>query len=432
MAGMYAVWHGPQGITRIARRVAAQAGRLRRVLGGMGLKVLNPQGFDTLHVDCGANAGAVMAAALQAGINLRRVDERSLAVSLDETVTEDDLALLAEVFSKGAAAGSSRPEASASEPSAGDAADIAIPAALLRKDGILSQPVFSRIKSETDMLRYLRGLADKDLALDRGMIPLGSCTMKLNAAAEMMPITWPGFCDMHPYAPQDQAAGYQELDERLSAALCEITGYDAVSLQPNSGAQGEYAGLLAIRAYHRERGQPQRDICLIPASAHGTNPASARMAGMQVLVVESDANGQVDLADLDRKIAQAADRLAALMISYPSTHGVFEPAITAVCDKGAAAGGQGSLGGADMGGLRAGAHGGARPRGGGGRAGLPGRRHWARDGGPGQAGPVRLRCLPPESSRDLRHSPRRGRRGCGTGGGAGPPRPLFAGTDRCA
>src|SRR5690606_14764289 len=235
MAGMYAVWHGPQGITRIARRVAAQAGRLRRVLGGMGLKVLNPQGFDTLHVDCGANAGAVMAAALQAGINLRRVDERSLAVSLDETVTEDDLALLAEVFSKGAAAGSSRPEASASEPSAGDAADIAIPAALLRKDGILSQPVFSRIKSETDMLRYLRSLADKDLALDRGMIPLGSCTMKLNASAEMMPITWPGFCDMHPYAPADQAQGYQELVERLSAALCEITGYDAVSLQPNSG-----------------------------------------------------------------------------------------------------------------------------------------------------------------------------------------------------
>jgi len=180
------------------------------------------------------------------------------------------------------------------------------------------------------------------------MIPLGSCTMKLNATAEMMPITWPGFCDMHPYAPADQAQGYQELVERLSAALCEITGYDAVSLQPNSGAQGEYAGLLAIRAFHRQQGQRQRDICLIPASAHGTNPASARMAGMQVLVVESDANGQVDLADLDRKIAQASDRLAALMITYPSTHGVFEPAITAICDKVHAAGGQVYLDGANM------------------------------------------------------------------------------------
>src|SRR5690606_1601428 len=174
------------------------------------------------------------------------------------------------------------------------------------------------------------------------------CTMKLNAAAEMMPITWPGFCDVHPYAPQAQAAGYQELVERLSAALCEITGYDAVSLQPNSGAQGEYAGLLAIRAYHRERGQPQRDICLIPASAHGTNPASARMAGMQVLVVESDTRGQVDVDDLDRKIAQAAGRLAALMITYPSTHGVFEPAITAICDKVHEAGGQVYLDGANM------------------------------------------------------------------------------------
>ena len=348
MAGMYAVWHGPQGITRIARRVAMQAGRLRRVLGEMGLKVVNPHGFDTLHVDCGANAGAVMAAALQSGINLRRVDERSLAVSLDETVTEHDLAMLAEVFSKGAAARSSLFEALASGTLAGDAAGIAVPASLLRKDGILSQPVFSRIKSETDMLRYLRGLADKDLALDRCMIPLGSCTMKLNASAEMMPITWPGFCDMHPYAPADQAQGYQELVERLSAALCEITGYDAVSLQPNSGAQGEYAGLLAIRAFHRQQGQRQRDICLIPASAHGTNPASARMAGMQVLVVESDANGQVDLADLDRKIAQAADRLAALMITYPSTHGVFEPAITAICDKVHAAGGQVYLDGANM------------------------------------------------------------------------------------
>ncbi|MDX3896265.1 aminomethyl-transferring glycine dehydrogenase [Pusillimonas sp.] len=357
MAAMYAVWHGPQGITRIARRVAAQAGRLRGILGELGLGILNPHGFDTLHIDSGAHTGAIMAAALEAGINLRHVDDHSLAVSLDETVTEDDLQALARVFAKAAGgqmAASVSPYTgsppSVPQPDGGenDAHGISIPASLQRQGGILPQPVFSRIKSETDMLRYLRGLADKDLALDRGMIPLGSCTMKLNATAEMMPITWPGFCDMHPYAPEDQAGGYRELVERLSAALCQITGYDAVSLQPNSGAQGEYAGLLAIRAYHRERSQPQRDICLIPASAHGTNPASARMAGMQVLVVESDARGQVDLADLDRKIARAADRLAALMITYPSTHGVFEPAITAICDKVHEAGGQVYLDGANM------------------------------------------------------------------------------------
>src|SRR5690606_1762863 len=195
----------------------------------------------------------------------------------------------------------------------------------LRERAPLAHPLFSRIRSETDMLRYLRTLADKDLALDRTMIPLGSCTMKLNATAEMIPVTWPEFANLHPYAPRDQAQGYQELVDRLSSALAEITGYDSVSLQPNSGAQGEYAGLLAIRAYHRANGQAQRNVCLIPASAHGTNPASADLAGMDVVVVASDSDGSIDVEDLKAKIAQVGDKLAALMITYPSTHGVFEP-----------------------------------------------------------------------------------------------------------
>jgi glycine dehydrogenase len=217
-----------------------------------------------------------------------------------------------------------------------------------RKQAILSHPVFSSIQSETDMLRYLRKLSDKDLALDRTMIPLGSCTMKLNATVEMIPVTWPEFASIHPFAPAEQTRGYQTMIERLSKDLCEITGYDAISLQPNSGAQGEYAGLLAIRAYHRANNQAQRDICLIPSSAHGTNPASANMVGMQVVVVKSDAHGNVDLEDLQAKIAQAGDRLAALMVTYPSTHGVFEEAITGICDMIHAAGGQVYMDGANM------------------------------------------------------------------------------------
>ena len=334
MAGLYAVWHGPAGIAAIARRVNGQAAALRDALQAAGLKVLNDSFFDTLLVRTGERTGAIVQAADRAGINLRQVDAVHLAVSLDETVTQDDLRVLAEVFGAGM-------------PAAGPQGG-GIPPGLAREGQILSHPVFSSVKSETDMLRYLRRLADRDLALDRTMIPLGSCTMKLNATAEMIPITWPGFANVHPFAPASQTAGYGDLVEKLSAALCEVTGYDAISLQPNSGAQGEYAGLLAIRAYHRARGQGQRDICLIPSSAHGTNPASAQMVGMEVVVVASDANGNVDLADLEARIAQAGDRLSALMITYPSTHGVFEESIDRICAMIHDAGGQVYLDGANM------------------------------------------------------------------------------------
>src|SRR5690606_28735136 len=255
---------------------------------------------------------AVLQAARQARINLRVVDSATLALSLDETVTVEDVRTLAGVFAAGV--GKDAAAVGNLEEDAGNG----VPQALLRSSEPLPHPVFSRIRSETEMLRYLRGLSDKDLALDRTMIPLGSCTMKLNATAEMIPITWPEFAQIHPFAPTEQVQGYHQLVQELSAALCQITGYDAISLQPNSGAQGEYAGLLAIRAYHRAQGQHQRDVCLIPASAHGTNPASAQMAGMEVVVVASDDNGNVDVEDLQRRIDQVGDRLAALMITYPS------------------------------------------------------------------------------------------------------------------
>ncbi|SHH06353.1 aminomethyl-transferring glycine dehydrogenase [Pollutimonas bauzanensis] len=342
MAGMYAVWHGPAGIRRIAERVACLAAFLRQSLGELGIAVANQQFFDTLLLDTGAHTQAIVKAAQAASINLRQVNGAQLAVSLDETVTVADLHALLGVFAQALG----KPwdaEARRALPAAHG-----IPAALLRQSPILAHPVFSRIRSETDMLRYLRGLADKDLALDRSMIPLGSCTMKLNATAEMIPITWPEFSNMHPFAPASQSLGYKELIDRLSGALCEITGYDSISLQPNSGAQGEFAGLLAIRGYHHAHGQHQRDVCLIPASAHGTNPASAQMAGMEVVVVASDENGNVDVADLKAKIAKVGDRLAALMITYPSTHGVFEVAVTEICAMVHEAGGQVYLDGANM------------------------------------------------------------------------------------
>jgi len=339
MAGMYAVWHGPAGIVRIAERVQRCTAMLRAGLQELGIKVVNDTFFDTLLLETGAATPAIVAAAECARINLRRVDGARLAVSLDETVTAADLQALANVF----AAGLGR-DAVALD----DAAPGGIPQALRRQEPVLAHPVFSSVRSETDMLRYLRKLADKDLALDRSMIPLGSCTMKLNATAEMIPITWPEFANLHPYAPPQQSEGYRELIERLSAALCEITGYDHISLQPNSGAQGEYAGLLAIRGYHQANGQHQRNVCLIPASAHGTNPASAQLAGMSVVVVASDANGNVDVSDLRAKVAQVGDALAALMITYPSTHGVFEEAITEICDIVHEAGGQVYLDGANM------------------------------------------------------------------------------------
>ena len=344
MAGMYAVWHGPAGIRAIAERVQRATAILRSALTGLGAKVVNDTFFDTLLVQTGAATEAVMAAAAAERVNLRAVDARHVALSLDETVTDADLQTLHAIFARGLGKSAAVIDLAALD----SRATSGIPDAVVRTEAILTHPVFSSVRSETDMLRYLRKLADMDLALDRTMIPLGSCTMKLNATAEMIPITWPQFAQIHPYAPPAQSAGYAELIGRLSAALCEITGYDAVSLQPNSGAQGEYAGLLAIRAYHQANGQHQRDVCLIPSSAHGTNPASAQLAGMQVVVVASDNNGNVDVADLRAKVAQTGDRLAALMITYPSTHGVFEEAVTEICAIVHDAGGQVYMDGANM------------------------------------------------------------------------------------
>ncbi|AZY51443.1 aminomethyl-transferring glycine dehydrogenase [Bordetella avium] len=342
MAGLYAVWHGPAGLRRIATRVHTFAGVLRQHVQALGLTVENDSYFDTLLINTGPATPAVLRAAECAHINLRRVDAGRVAVSIDETVTVEDLQALINVFAAGLGKDDITLDAATLAPEAG------LPAGTVRTSPILSHPVFSSVQSETDMLRYLRKLADKDLALDRSMIPLGSCTMKLNATAEMIPITWPEFALIHPFAPADQTAGYRELIERLSAALCEITGYDNISLQPNSGAQGEYAGLLAIRGYHQARGEHQRNICLIPSSAHGTNPASAQLAGMDVVVVASDDHGNVDLDDLRAKIEQVGDRLAALMITYPSTHGVFEETVTEICERVHAAGGQVYLDGANM------------------------------------------------------------------------------------
>nr|WP_246013130.1 aminomethyl-transferring glycine dehydrogenase [Pigmentiphaga humi] len=344
MAAMYAVWHGPQGIARIARRVHAQACRLRQGLAGLGVEAVHEVFFDTLLLRTGAHTDAVLNAAREAGINLRRLDPRHVALSLDETVTRDDLHALLRVFAQGcgAACEGEMPD----DAQADDAC--AIPQDLARRSPILAHPVFRSVHSETDMLRWLRRLSDQDLALDRTMIPLGSCTMKLNATAEMMPITWPRFAALHPFAPAAQSAGYRELEAWLARALCEITGYEAISFQPNSGAQGEYAGLMAIRAYHAARGEPGRDLCLIPASAHGTNPASAQLAGMRVAVVACDRDGNIDVQDLRARVAAAGPALAALMVTYPSTHGVFEDAISEICDIVHQGGGQVYLDGANM------------------------------------------------------------------------------------
>ena len=344
MASMYALWHGPAGIAAIARRVHQSTAALRDALVAAGVSVVNTTYFDTLLMNTGALTSQVIQGARHAAINLRQVDGAHVAVSLDETVTPEDVQALLAVFANALA----HPVPALAWGDANASGLPGIPQGVHRTSPILAHPIFSTIQSETDMLRYLRKLADKDLALDRTMIPLGSCTMKLNATAEMIPVTWPEFACIHPFAPREQVRGYHALIERLSRDLCEITGYDAISLQPNSGAQGEYAGLLAIRAYHRANSQHQRNICLIPSSAHGTNPASANMVGMQVVVVASDAQGNVDLSDLRAKIAQAGDRLAALMVTYPSTHGVFEESITGICDMIHAAGGQVYMDGANM------------------------------------------------------------------------------------
>jgi glycine dehydrogenase len=333
MSTLYACYHGPEGLQTIARRVHGQTGRLRAALTSAGLNVRNETFFDTLTIETGGRTGSVISAAEKAGFNFRRFSDSAIGISIDETVTEADLAAVAGVF------GATLPAA----PS-----EARIPSVLLRDDRVLTQNVFHDYRSETAMMRWLRRLANKDIALDRAMIPLGSCTMKLNAAAELMPVSWPEFSQIHPFAPASQTAGYRKMIAGLEQMLCAATGYDAISLQPNAGSQGEYAGLLAIRRYHQSRGDHARDICLIPQSAHGTNPASASMANMQVVVVQCDENGNIDLADLDAKIAKHRERLAAIMITYPSTHGVFEESVTEVCRKVHDAGGQVYIDGANL------------------------------------------------------------------------------------
>ncbi len=340
MASMYAVYHGPQGLKLIAERVHGLATRFAAGLKAMHIAVASAHFFDTVTFKHDAHA-AIVATAKNAGMNMRHFAEsNSVGVTFDETHTAADADAVLHAIA--GALGSTSPQPSAAT------GEGAIPAALRRTTKILTHPVFNTHHSETEMLRYLRRLADKDLALDRTMIPLGSCTMKLNATTEMIPVTWPEFGNMHPFAPAEQAAGYAELVKNLEDLLCKITGFDAVTLQPNSGAQGEYAGLLAIRGYHASRGEAHRNICLIPSSAHGTNPASANMCGMEVVVTKCDDQGNVDVADLKAAAEKYSKNLAALMITYPSTHGVFEEAVKEICAIVHAHGGQVYMDGANL------------------------------------------------------------------------------------
>ncbi|MDH0131679.1 aminomethyl-transferring glycine dehydrogenase [Pseudomonas asiatica] len=341
IASMYAVYHGPDGLKAIARRTHTLTAILAKGLEWLGHHVEQHYFFDTISVVPSVAASLIEQRAVAQGINLRLIDRQRLGISLDETTTAETVARLWQVFATGLQ----------SAPLFEDMQDLAgcrLPEQLRRRSAILQHAVFNRYHSETELMRYLRRLADKDLALDRSMIPLGSCTMKLNAASEMIPVTWPEFGNLHPFVPADQVQGYTAMLEELQAMLCAATGYDAVSLQPNAGSQGEYAGLLAIRAYHHSKGQGGRDVCLIPSSAHGTNPATAQMAGMRVVVVACDSRGNVDVEDLKAKAHQHADKLAALMITYPSTHGVFESRIREICDVIHAAGGQVYIDGANM------------------------------------------------------------------------------------
>jgi glycine dehydrogenase len=339
MASMYAVYHGPQGLELIARRVHRYTGILAAALQGLGFQLANDTYFDTLTV-IADNADDIHRAANDNGVNLRRIDARHVGISLDETIGRDDIALLVKIF--GGAADDIDFDTLDK-----DAQD-AWPAGLARTSAYLTHPTFNRYHAEHEMLRYLRALADKDLALDRTMIPLGSCTMKLNATSEMIPVTWPEFSDIHPFAPSDQTVGYTEMIAQLEAMLCAVTGYAGVSLQPNAGSQGEYAGLLIIKKYHESRGEGHRNICLIPSSAHGTNPASANMVGMKVVVTACDANGNVDLVDLKKKAEEHGANLACVMVTYPSTHGVFEEGIKELCEIVHAHGGQVYVDGANM------------------------------------------------------------------------------------
>jgi glycine dehydrogenase len=324
VASMYAVYHGPQGLKRIAQRVAAYTAVLARGLQDMGFALANTSAFDTLTIHTDDATDLVATRARSTGANLRFISKSSLSVSLDETTTRDNLEQLWGFFANDE---QTLPKVSDFE----KGIESLIPAELRRSSAFLTHPVFNTHHSETGMLRYIRRLSDKDLALDRSMIPLGSCTMKLNATSEMIPITWPEFASLHPFAPHDQLQGYKELDEQLRAWLCQATGYAGISLQPNAGSQGEYAGLLVIKASHEANGQGHRNICLIPSSAHGTNPASAHMAGLTVVVTACDAQGNVDMADLQAKCEQHSANLAAVMITYPSTHGVFETSVKELC-----------------------------------------------------------------------------------------------------
>ena len=342
MASMYAVYHGPDGLKRIASRVHRLASILSAGLAQLGFdRHHHNSAFDTLCLKTDDRTDALLARAVSLGVNLRKAWGDYVCISLDETTTRADIELLWRIFGGDEATLPDIDALDASAPSL-------IPDDLRRTSGFLTHPVFNTHHSEHELLRYMRALADKDLAMDRTMIPLGSCTMKLNATAEMIPVTWPEFGQMHPLAPADQTRGYRELIEGLEAMLVECTGYDAVSLQPNSGAQGEYAGLLAIRAYHASRGEQHRDICLIPESAHGTNPASAQMCGMRVVVTKCDSNGNVDVDDIRRAAEKFSQNLAAIMLTYPSTHGVFEEDVVEICEIVHAHGGQVYTDGANM------------------------------------------------------------------------------------
>ena len=337
IASMYAVYHGPEGLASIARSVhdltAVAAAGLKR----FGFTPENATFFDTLTIDAGADHAAILKRATEKHVNLRLFEGTRVGISFDEVSTRQTIETVWHIFGG---------ELDFDDVSV-DVVDH-LPETLVRTSAFLTHPVFHRYRTETEMMRYLRKLSDRDLALDRAMIPLGSCTMKLNAAAEMIPVTWAEFAHVHPFAPRDQVTGYLELTATLGRWLCEITGYDAVSLQPNSGAQGEFAGLLAIRAYHRSRGESHRSVCLIPSSAHGTNPASAQMAGMDVVVVSCDERGNIDMTDFRTKAAVHASKLSAAMVTYPSTHGVFEEEIRELCDVVHAHGGQVYLDGANL------------------------------------------------------------------------------------
>ena len=336
MASMYAVFYGPEGLKAIAQSVHRKAVRLANGLQEMGFTVAPETFFDTITVEVGALQGVILNAAVANGVNLRQVDEDRIGISIDEKTTPEILEAVWNAFG-------------------GDLKDdiehdheYRLPEAHLRTSEFLTHPIFHMNRSEAEMTRYMRRLADRDLALDRSMIPLGSCTMKLNATVEMIPITWPEFSDIHPLVPLDQVEGYDQLVTDLSNKLCQITGYDAISMQPNSGAQGEYAGLLTIRAYHKSRGEEHRNVCLIPVSAHGTNPASANMVGWKVVVVKSAENGDIDLEDFRAKAEEHKDNLAACMITYPSTHGVFEETVREICDLTHELGAQVYIDGANM------------------------------------------------------------------------------------